>query len=304
MSTRLPAAPQPITDMQLDIFEHSRDLMLRNDALQALQQRDGVAARAAWRVLAAEYPQDPNLAPLAVLVAALEHAHSVAFESHGAARVEFEHLHDEVEPAARLQFGHADAAAWMAPLWRGAAQRAVRLEFKPDGCDTHAAPLYLRAGDFAQAADAAASIPSWRRIPAPLAWMAEARFRLDGLDTSWGLLAQLAWVSPGRFSDLTKRLADPLLQRLQRQFDAEFEGDGSPNDLAWFPAWVLTERPALAGLLGQAEPGLHTPPERAMRLLLDLLHLERQGRHRDLIEQRKCLRDLQPAIYAAYMRSR
>jgi hypothetical protein len=41
-----------------------------------------------------------------------------------------------------------------------------------------------------------------------------------------------------------------------------------------------------------------------MRLLLGLLHLERQGRQRDLVEQRKNLRDLQPALYAAYMRQR
>ncbi len=41
-----------------------------------------------------------------------------------------------------------------------------------------------------------------------------------------------------------------------------------------------------------------------MRLLLDLLHLERQGRQRDLVEQRRRLRDLQPALFAAYMASR
>ena len=56
--------------------------------------------------------------------------------------------------------------------------------------------LWLRAGDFAAAADAVARIESWRRIPAPLAWMAEARYRLDGLDAHWGLLAELAWLAP------------------------------------------------------------------------------------------------------------
>jgi hypothetical protein len=30
--------------------------------------------------------------------------------------------------------------------------------------------------------DAVARIKSWRRIPAPLAWMAEARYRVDDLD--------------------------------------------------------------------------------------------------------------------------
>jgi hypothetical protein len=75
-------------------------------------------------------------------------------------------------------------------------------------------------------------------------------------------------------------------------------------DLAWFPAWVLCEKPALASWLGHAQPGLQNPPERAMRLLIDLLHLERQGRQRELVVQRRNLRDLQPVLYAAYMKSR
>jgi hypothetical protein len=45
-------------------------------------------------------------------------------------------------------------------------------------------------------------------------------------------------------------------------------------------------------------------PEQAMRLLLDLLHLERQGRQHDLPAQRRRLRELQPGLYAAYMKSR
>ena len=134
--------------------------------------------------------------------------------------------------------------------------------------------------------------------------MSEARYRLDGLDTSWGLLAELAWLSPHRFDVLARRLADPVLARLRRQFDAEFEGDGASADLSWFPAWVLCEKPALARWLGQAQAGLQDPPERALRLLLDLLHLERQGRQRDLLAQRRNLRDLQPMLYAAYMKSR
>lgn len=290
--------------MQLDIFEHSRDVMLRNDALQALLQRDPVTARAARQSLAAEFPHDPNLAALEVLVAALECVEDTPFEDHGSARIVLQHLQGHVEAEALAQLGHADASAWMAPLWRQAAQRASRLEFRPDFSDVHAAPLLLRASDFSAAADAVASIASWRRIPAALAWMAEARFRLDGLDANWGLLAELAWLSPGRFDALTRSISDPLLQRLRRRFDAEFEGLGSVDDLAWFPAWALTEQPALAGLMGQAQPGLHKPPELAMRLLLDLLHLERQGRQRDLIETRKRLRDLHPAVFAAYMRSR
>jgi len=37
---------------------------------------------------------------------------------------------------------------------------------------------------------------------------------------------------------------------------------------------------------------------------LACLGLERQGRHHDIVERRKALRDLHPSLYAAYMRTR
>jgi hypothetical protein len=134
--------------------------------------------------------------------------------------------------------------------------------------------------------------------------MAQARYRVHDLDGAWDLLAELAWLSPDRFDELTTRLADPLLERLRKRFDATFEGQGDVRDLAWFPAWVLTEKSSLSHLLGQAQRSLHTGPEEAMRLLLELLGLERQGRHHDVVARRRALRDAHPSLYAAYMRTR
>jgi len=213
-------------------------------------------------------------------------------------------LNDEIEPAALRIFGESAGAAWLAPLWGEKAQRAARLPFRSERSDDHAAALWLRAGDWSAANDAVARIESWRRIPAPLAWMAEARYRVHDLDGAWDLLAELAWLSPVRFDHLTKKLADPLLERLRKGFEASFEGDGDVRDLAWFPAWVLTERPGLSRMLGNAERSLQTGPEQAMRLLLELLGLERQGRHHEMIERRKVLRDAYPSLYAAYMTTR
>lgn len=134
--------------------------------------------------------------------------------------------------------------------------------------------------------------------------MCDARWQLKGLDACWGLLAELAWLAPARFDALVQRHADPVLQRLRRQFDQGFEGSGALANLAWFPAWLLTDKPALAPRLGQAQPGLQSEPERGMRLLLDLLNLERQGRQRELLEQRRRLRDLHQGLFAAYMATR
>jgi hypothetical protein len=298
--------------MQLDIFEHSRDVMLRNDVLHALQQRDRRLARAVWLTLADDCPRDPQLHSLEALVARLELPPLVAFANHTAAEQALQTLQDNIEPAARQVLGDTEGKAWLVPLWQELAQCAQALPFEAAHSEVHAAALWLRAGDFQAAADAARRIASWRRIPAPLAWMTEARWHLQGLDACWALLAELAWLAPARLATLTPRLADPLLQRLRKQFDARFEGDGNGNgngngthaDLAWFPAWLLIDKPALAQALGLAQPGLDSAGERAMRVLLDLLHLERQGRQRDLPAKRRVLRDLHGGLYADYLKTR
>jgi len=251
-----------------------------------------------------EYPHDHALAPLAVLLAALEAPERPPFADRDAASAARAELTDRIAPAAQRLLGEVDAATWLAPLWRRIAHQAQRLPFRAEHSDDHAAALWLRAGDWPEAAAAAARIESWRRIPAPLAWMAEARYRIDGLDAVWALLAELAWLAPGRFDMLVRRLGDPNVDRLRKQFDAEFDGVGDVSDLAWFPAWVLTEQPALAPRLAQAQASQPDPPEQAMRLLLMLLGLERRGRHHELIERRKALRDLHPSLFAAYMKTR
>lgn len=291
--------------MQLDIFDHGRDLMLRNDVLAALERRDAAAARAARQELLEEYPDDTSLATLARLIEALERSPGPAFGDHDAVRAARRWVDDEVAPAAHRSFDRPAAATWLAGVWRELAQRAAPLPFRAECSEDHAAALWLRAGDCPAVIDAVARIQSWRRSPAPLAWMAEARWRHDGLDAVWPLLAELAWLAPGHFDTLTRRLADPVIQALRRRFDAEFEPDTDDDDgLAWFPAWVLTDKPALAPRLGAARPCGDSAPERGLRLMLELLALERQGNHREIVQRRKDLRDTQAALYAAYLKTR
>jgi hypothetical protein len=290
--------------MQLDIFDHSRDVMLRNDLRDALLRGDRAAAAAAIDALAAEFADDPTPADARVLLDALASGEARAFADAAAADAAIEALEGVVVPAARRVLGADDAPRWLAPAWRSLANRAAQLPLRADRPETHAAALYLRAGDWDAAARAVEGIESWPRIPAPLQWMAEARWRAQGLDAAWGLIAELAWLAPARLEAVARRVADPAFDRLRRRFDAAFEGDGADPDLAWFPAWVLCDTPALAPRLGLARPGLNRPPELALRLLLDLLHLERQGRQRDLADRRQRLRALQPSLYAAYLATR
>ena len=312
-----PAAPQ------LDLFEHSQDTMLRNDVLDALQRRDTRAAQSAWRALAALAPQHAALAALAVLVDTLAAATDTAFSHPGAAAQASAHLAQAVTPAALAQLGAAAASRWLAPCWRQLAERASPLPYRPAQPDDHAAALWLRVGDAAaaQAArQAVAGIESWWRLPVPQAWMAQARHATDGLDATWPLLAEGAWLAAPRLAATLRALNDPLLHRLLRRFEDNFDpdapdapeltdqaGPGAPDrahPLAWFPAWLLTEQPALLPRLREARRGQDSAPERAFWQLVELLGLERQARHADLMASRQRLRDAQPALYAAYMTSR
>jgi len=295
--------------MQLNIFDDSRDVMLRNDVVSALERCDAPAARAALNRFMEEYPSDETLAPLGILSAAVAQRGEALFADHEALRAAEAELSDHVEPTARRMFGAKSGAAWLNGAWRELARRSARLAFREGERELHAAPLWLRGGDWEAADRAATAIASWRRIPAPLAWVIEARHRRQGLEAVWPLLCELAWMSPDCFGRLLGRLADSALTQLRKDFDAGFEAEGTSADLAcdlacdlaWFPAWVLADKPRLAPLLRQAMAGQDSAPERGMRLLLQLTGLGKQGRQADIVERRQALQALQPSLYGAYL---
>jgi len=303
--------------MQLDIFEHSRDVMLRNDVLQSLAQYAAAQARARCETLAHDYPQDPALAALGLLIGAVAARFDArgqlpAFADHGTLAQAQLVLRERLTPVAQSLMAVKPAQIWLRTFWQDLIARSAHLPYSADTQAQHVAPMLLHIEDWQGAADAVTHIESWRRIPAPLAWMAQARLNLLGLHASWPLLAELAWLSPQRLEALVQTSADPILKRLKNQFEAEFDASndvtdgasGPCDDLAWFPAWLLTQRTQLASHLAQAQPGMHGAPEQAMRLLVNLLGLEHQGRHQDIVSHRKTLRDLHGGLYAAYMKTR
>lgn len=185
---------------QLDIFADSRDVMLRNDVLERLQQRDAPPARAALERLTGDYPADDALPALALLVHALESESDAPLANHESLARTHHVLANAVVPAAQRVLPRQAVQTWLAPLWRSLARRAAALPFRGAAEDWHAAPMWLRAGDWESARTCVEDIESWWRIPAPLAWMTQARYRSDGLDAAWPLLAELAWLSPARFA--------------------------------------------------------------------------------------------------------
>ncbi|SIT51593.1 conserved hypothetical protein [Paraburkholderia piptadeniae] len=296
------------TMQQLDIFADSRDVMLRNDVLEPLQQREAAAARTALERLAGDYPDDGALPALTALVGELEHASTAPFADHASLAVACRHLEGEVVPAARRVLPAQTVQSWLAPSWRTLARRAASLPFRGadagDHALNHAAPLWLLAGDAAAACTAVERIDSWWRIPAPLAWMTEARYRTDGLDAAWPLLAELAWLAPARFAVLLPVLGDASLDALRRQFDAEFSGAGEVDDYAWLPAWLVLVKPALAGRLGEARVQRDQAASRAMALLGEILRREHEGDQHELIILRQEFSRLHAPLFEVYMATR
>lgn len=297
----LTASNQNKPAMQLDIFEHSRDVMLRNAAIEALEAGDLGRSQRAVADLAAEYPIDAQLPALRILLQRLALPVKAPLDAVSAA--ELLRATEAAAAAARNVFG-ATASIWLSPLWSELATAIAHLPFDPERELLHAAPLLLFAGDWQAAVERVEAIPSWRRQPAPLEWRAEAVGRTSGFAEVWPLLAELAWMAAYRGSALARRLPIPQLGQLAKRFDAEFEGDGDAQDFAWFPAWVLVAEPVWADSLRLAQPGADTGAERGARILLNLLALERQGRQAELVEHRKRLRHLQPFLFELYMRSR
>lgn len=287
--------------MQLDIFEHSRDVMLRNAVIDALRAHDAASGAAAIRALAAEYAGDPLLAAFNRLLERLRLPVAAPSDRESAARIL--RLTEDAASAARQVLGAA-AGAWLSPLWIELAAAVTDLPFDAGNEELHAVPMLLRAGNCTGAAGRVETIPSWRRQPAPLSWKVEAECRVSGLAAAWPLLAELSWMAPPRAAALAARLQDSELNRLLRQFDAQYEGEGEADDFAWFPAWALVAEPGWASAMRLAQPGADTPAERCARQVLNLLLLERQGRHAEIIDGRRSLRVLHPRLFDLYMRSR
>jgi hypothetical protein len=286
-------------EQQLDIFDDSRDLALRNDIAQALLCGDPQAAQCSADTLHNEFGSDPVLAPAALLIDHLRCQQAIApgVAADVAEVLELRGRFDgSIAAAASAVLGPQDASAWLAAQWRWLAGRAGKIVWHPDHADAHAAALYLRGQAWRQAAEAVARIESWRRIPLPLLWMAQARWRSDGADAAWPLLAEALWLAPARAAALLPQLADARLDKATRRFEEFFEPDAEPEAAgwAWLPAWALVDQPLLAGPLATATPPPDSVPGDAFKLVMALLRLEREGRHREIVEHRSRLRSSSP----------
>jgi hypothetical protein len=293
---------------QLDIFDDSRDVALRNDLAQALLDGNTFAALRIANTLQTEFGGDRMLAPAAKLI---EHHHwrqSLAANGHldVATVLDARHrLDGTVALAATAVFGAHEAAAWLAGQWRWLAGQASGIGWHPAHAEAHAAALYLCGQAWLQAAEAVSRIDSWRRIPVPLLWMTQARWRGDGADAAWPLLAEAFWLTPARAAALLPALSGTRLDRVVARFEERFDAAAASGaDWAWLPAFALVDQPLLAGPLSPATPPTQTAPGEGFTVVMALLRLERQGRHNEIVAHRARLQALSTTLFAAYMVNR
>jgi hypothetical protein len=287
--------------MQLDLFEHGRDVVLRNDAILAARAANAADLALALAALVAALPNDPLLPDLeAVLNCLMAPVEQHASRAAGARSIQ---VLEQLAAAVRRTFG-AESATWMAPHWVALADALSHLPYDPADDSVHAAPLLLRAQQWHATAAAIESIPSWRKQPVPLAWRTEAEYRSGGLAAMMPLLVELAWMAPARAAVVAASLDDEMLARLLREFDHDLLGDGEAGDFCWFPTYLLIAAPHWASVVRQSHPGNGSGAERATRQVLELYVMERQGRQQEMIAGRRNLRDLDERLFGLYMRSR
>lgn len=287
--------------MQLDLFSHSRDVMLRNDLIDALKSRHIDACKQALNALATECPDDVTLAPAAHLISTLA-TEFTPFANHDAATRIITAIEHETKTHAVAVLGVAQAPQWLRPIRQAIARAAEQLAYRADLAETHPGFLYLRTNDWAAAEQHIHRIANWRRMPGPLSWAATACFHQHGLDKAWPLLAELAWLDAARFDALAQSLPAPALQRLFKEYDCEHAS--SLGGSCWFPAWAVVAYPELCAVIRGATTPIQSAPEQAFHVNMSLLALERQGRHHEIIEQRKRLRTLNPELFTFYMQNR
>lgn len=285
--------------MQLDLFEDSRNVLLNNAVLKSLAAYDTDAAKLAVAALHNEFPQYHDLPTHHQLIEQL-----TAFRKNiqpNKLEIERQQLIQTLLPLAKQLFGSTQAVIWSHPLWAALAQTATSLDYDPAYPECHSGALWLAANAPDKARSAVEKIPSWRRIPTPLACMTEIEIKQGTPETWWPLLAELAWLAPERVEALL--VTAPLaVNRQKTQFLTTFENNGEHQDLAWFPAWLLIHHSELRDLLRPAQPA-QCEPAQAFHLLLDLLHLEKTGQQAAQISLRAKLRSLAPDLFADFMRS-
>ena len=290
-------------NVQLDLFLDSRAVVLANEVVRAIDERDGVRATRYARELRAEAADYRTLWSLEILARALTEWQRPPRDATSILSA-VALLEDVIAPAARDAFvGRANDV--LTPFFRDLAEASRGLAYEPSHAKAHCAWLLLRCGDWEHAEEAALGIPGASGNSDALHWIAVARHRRRDLAAARPAIFALAWCDPPRLATLIEALQDDVLDRDFRRFNGacEWMDIGASELPAWFPAWYVLEHPAAADDLNFDEAAT-TPPVRAARLVARILERERQGDWKALVALRAQFRLLSVDLFSLYMAHR
>ncbi|MCY3731088.1 MAG: hypothetical protein OXF98_07070 [Rhodospirillaceae bacterium] len=233
---------------QLDLFLDSRSVQACNALRLALGKRDSAGARRAHDELAAADAAHRWLPCAGRLIEALE---SPAPADPEAALGMLCRLRSDWTQAAQTILGAEHEV--LVPVWRAVGDALEGGAFDPEHPARHASYAWMRGEAWAGEEQCIRNVPDYRSEPALLARMAEAawhqRHGAEAIDHWFAL----CWLAPEAFRRLMEcgDVPDPCLKQSgERCGDQDVEPAISP---AWFPAWVLVDRPQLARSVAEAE---------------------------------------------------
>jgi len=289
---------------QLDLFVHSRAVVLANDVIAALLARDAVRAAECFDRLRADEPGHRVRKALEIL------CHTLAewpLPSANPAEIAeaIRRLEADTHSAALAAMGEK-AAQFMRSLWRDLAQAAKLHAYDAAFPQSYSAALSLRCGDAEAAAAAAQAVAHHDYNVDALYWLAVARYRIDGLAACRIPLMRLALLGPDRLPEALSEIDDPLLNRDWYAFHMACHWLDPENQTAeaWFAAWHLVEHPGIRIDCGDPKTLPATRAAQTFIAITRLLELEKHGYSTALVSARSRLRDLDPDMFAYYMARR
>lgn len=297
------AAPRAPTG-QLDLFAHSRAVMLLNDLGNSVLERDAVRVRKLLELLGAEAPGHPALNAFGALGKALERWPAHTTEPGETASV-VEWLDSEVARAAASALGAA-APSFMRSLWRELAAAVAGQPYDATHPRSHFAYCYLRAGDARAALQAVATVEGRDLDPFILHCVILARHDLSGWYACRAAFFTLALTAPQLLPATLTSLSEPSLHADWDRFwtDCIWLDQRDEMGCAWFPAWYLIEHPGTRLAEEVAAEDVDALWTRAFRLMRVLLDLERSGYGAALISARTELRRIDTRLFEHYMSRR
>jgi len=250
---------------QMDLFTDSPATALCNSIIEAVLNKDIVAARRRLDRLTDTAPSDNRLGDLDLLTDALEELEQTPADVSQA----LSQLQRMLVPAVERLLGTAASRQYLVPHWRRLSRALEKTPFRNETPWLHASYTAAQALDWTGVRDAIEHEQHWRSYPILLQRHAEACDRQRD-PAGWWSWFTLLWWHPGNEDALDN--SHPELRQLWEAFQT-IEPEMPVRSL---PSWALLQRPGLAHLADNPRCNMDEAPA-DFATLLALISLRRQS---------------------------